>query len=146
MALDQSFLERNKAEHARLKSLIERLSDQDLDRSVGGGWTVAAALAHVAFWDRRALTLLERWEREGVKPSEADSAAINGAALPLWLAIPPREAARIALSSAEAVRKKLETVAPEVIEQNVAVGGGVNITRATHWAEHIDQIERALKG
>src|SRR5689334_1745714 len=125
MPVDRSFIEQNKGERARLQKLIERLSDQDLARSVGGGWTVASTLAHMAFWDRRALVLLERWEHEAVKPSEADSAAINEAALPLWMAIPPREAARIALASAEAVERKLKTVAPEILEQNDAVGGGV---------------------
>ena len=65
MPIDRAFLERNKNEHARLRQLIARLSDADLVRPVSGGWTVAAALAHMAFWDGRVLVSLERWEREG---------------------------------------------------------------------------------
>jgi Mycothiol maleylpyruvate isomerase N-terminal domain len=146
MPLDRSFLEQNTVQLARLHALIKRLGDEDLGRSVGGGWTVASALAHVAFWDRRAVVLLERWEREGVKPSEADSSAINEAALQQWLAIPPRQVAQMALANSEAAQRKLESVAPEILERNLAIGGGVDIMRGRHWSEHIDQIERALKG
>ena len=145
MPVDRSFVERNRAETARLRDLVARLTEDDLHRSVGGGWTVSAALAHLAFWDRRAIVLLEKWEREGVGPSGADSGPINEAALPQWLAIPPRESAQMALNSAEEVDRKLESVDPEILEQSVAIGSPINVIRANHRAEHIEQIEQALK-
>jgi hypothetical protein len=89
--------------------------------------------------------LLERWEREGVGESGTDGAAINEAALPAWLAIPPREAAQMAIDSAKAVVQKLETIAPEILEQAVAIGSPIRFARADHWSEHIEQIERTLK-
>jgi hypothetical protein len=145
MAADRSFVEKNRAELARLKALLGRLSDADLARPLGEGWTVSAALAHLAFWDRRALFLLERWEKEGYADSPYDSPALNEASLPLWLAIPPRTVLRIALETAEAVDRRVETVAPELIEQIIAGGLTVNPVRAEHRREHIEQIEQALQ-
>jgi hypothetical protein len=141
MAMDRSFLERNKAELARLRQLIARLTDADLARSVGGGWTVSAALAHLAFWDHRIVVTLGQWEREGVSPADVGD-IVNEVALPLWLAVPPREAARLALTSAEAAARKIESAAPELLE---AAQSRLNLERATHWGDHIQQIESALK-
>jgi hypothetical protein len=143
MPTDLSFLERNRVEYARLRQLIARLSDADLARPVGGGWTVAAALAHVAFWDGRVLVSLDRWEREGTVPGDIDGWVINEASVPQWLAIPPRAATQLALANAEAVAKRIEALGPEKIE---AMKDHLNLVRATHWSEHIEQIESALKG
>jgi hypothetical protein len=144
MAADRSFIEKNRAELARLKALLGRLSDADLARSVGGGWTVSAALAHLAFWDQRALVLLERWEKEGYQDSPYDSPAINDASLPFWLAIPPRSVLKLTLESAEAVDRKVEAVPPELIAQIIAGGLPINPVRGEHRSEHIEQIEEAL--
>ena len=48
--MDRGYIERNEASRARLRALLDRLSDEDLGRKVGD-WTVAMSLAHLAFWD-----------------------------------------------------------------------------------------------
>src|ERR671939_89289 len=57
-------------ERQRLEALVRRLSDPELTRQMDDGWTVAAVLAHLALWDRRATVLVERWRRTGVGRSE----------------------------------------------------------------------------
>ena len=76
------------------------------------GWTVAAVLAHAAFWDQRIVVLLDQWEQRG--PSwtpplevERDGDWINDAAKALCLALPPRVAADLAVSVAEAVDRRV---------------------------------------
>src|SRR5262245_55316987 len=49
--MDRGYIERNDASRARLRALLERLTDEDLGRKVGD-WTVGMSLAHLAFWDR----------------------------------------------------------------------------------------------
>ena len=131
-SVDRSYIAQNDAQRARLRAVAERLSDEQLGRSLDGGWTVAAALAHLAFWDRRAVVLLEKWEREGYEPITVDPDVLNEALLAEWLALPPREAARLALSAAESVDRKLETVNPELIEAIAAAGNARWIVRAAH--------------
>ena len=141
-----AIIERNRAELIRLQTLVTSLSDDQFALSLGDGWTVGSTLAHLAFFDQRALVLLERWESEGVGPSELDLDAVNRAALPQWLALPPRTVADIVLKTAAAVDKKLETISLQVLEGIQALPDPpIALFRAEHRGEHIDQIREALK-
>ena len=54
----------NGTEREHLRTLANRLSEADLNHPLEAGWTVSAVLAHLAFWDHRSLTLLEKWQIE----------------------------------------------------------------------------------
>ena len=60
MALDRAYVSENAAESEHLQALIRRLTDEQLARPLEAGWTVSAVLAHLAFWDQRALVLLDK--------------------------------------------------------------------------------------
>jgi hypothetical protein len=108
MALDLAYVEQNRASTERIRSLGSRLSDAELQQRVGEKWTVAIALAHLAFWERRVMSVLEQTERETKLCVVEIDIAVNDLSLPLWAAIPAREAARLALESAEGVDQRLE--------------------------------------
>ena len=74
---DEATLNDNAAVTARLQALVSRLSDADLGRDLGGGWTVAVALSHLAFWDRRIAYMLERWMEDGTPHVELDDDVVN---------------------------------------------------------------------
>jgi len=151
MANDRAYVAQNNAQLERLRALVDRLSDEELRRPLSASWTVAGVLAHLAFWDQRVLVLIERWERLGagsVPPriNREDVDWINDAAKALCLALPPRTAARLAVATAEAVDRKVETLAADLIAANSAAGSPINLLRAEHRREHLDEIERALTG
>src|SRR4051794_19219710 len=75
--MDTSHLARNQAAMQRLTDLVGRLTDDDLARSLGGGWTIKAALAHLAFWDRYAVALLDDWSAHGFQPVASSPDHIN---------------------------------------------------------------------
>lgn len=143
MTLDRSFVERNRAETTRMRNLVARLSDDDLKRPVGEHWTVGVALAHLAFWDGRALEVLDTSEREGKVTAPQVDIVVNDISLPLWSAIPPREAARIAIATAENLDQRLESFPPDLLEQ-IAAYNMRYVLRALHRSEHLDEVERAL--
>src|SRR5258707_1146677 len=146
MSVDRSFVERNKAELARLRTLVAKLSDADMAKSLGDGWTVGAALAHLPFGDQRGGVLLDRWEKEGVKADPYDSLVINRASLPHWLALTPSAIRDLVLKAAEAADKKLEGTKQEILDWlDKQEDPPIRIVRGLHRAEHIEQIERALK-
>ena len=77
------YVSRNQQELERLREMGARLTDADLDRVLpGSDWTVADALAHLAFYDRRVAILCDRFAREGVSASPFDAETINQALLP----------------------------------------------------------------
>jgi mycothiol maleylpyruvate isomerase-like protein len=147
MVDERSYLAENDTERGRLRALVERLTDAELARPLPAGWTIASVLAHLAFWDQRALVLLERWQQTGVAPRSADEADvdwINDAAKPLCLALPPRAAAHVALATAEAIDGKVRALRPELAKAATAPGSPVSLRRAEHRRAHLDEIERSL--
>jgi hypothetical protein len=146
MAVDRSYVAKNDAERARLKALVGRCSDADLARAMPGGWTVAAVLGHLAFWDQRILELLDAWERGTPPPAahEADVDWINDAGKPFLLALPPRAAAELAVGIAERVDRRVAALADELVAKNAAAGSPLSLSRAVHRQEHLDEIEHIL--
>ena len=145
--VDRSYIAENAAELRRLRALVERLSDADLARPTPGGWTVAASLAHVAFWDQRILFWLDRWE-QGEPPRSlvgGDVDWVNDAKKPLCLALPPRVAARLAVEIAEQVDRRLAALADDRIVANKEAGEPLFLSRAHHRKTHHDEIERVLR-
>jgi hypothetical protein len=134
-------VERNTASLERMRAFADRLTDNELSRPLGNGWTAAAELAHVAFWDRRATVLLDRWARDGVSASDADVDAINDAMLPQWLLLAPRAAVADALAAGQEVNDKVAALSPE-LEGAIVDGQVVRLNRAHHRATHLDVLER----
>ena len=148
MSADRSYVARNNAERARLKALVSRVSDTDLAKPMPAGWTVAGVLGHLAFWDQRIVTLIEAWEHSGAAlPSihGEDVDWVNDAGKPFLLALPPRQAAELALRIAEAVDRKVEAASDALIETNAAAGNPLSLDRSVHRKEHLDEIEHTLK-
>ncbi|MEW5719419.1 MAG: maleylpyruvate isomerase N-terminal domain-containing protein [Chloroflexota bacterium] len=144
MTLDRSFIEHNRAATNRIRALVARLTDEELQHPVGEHWTVAITLAHLAFWDRRVLFVLDATEREGKLSAQQIDVVTNDIALPLLAAIPPRQTARLALEAADALDKRLETFPPALLEE-INTFHARWLLRASHRNDHLDEIDATLK-
>lgn len=142
--MDRPYVTENAAALEHLRLVIERLTDADLAKSLDDGWTVAAALAHLAFWDRYGLAALHTWQRTGQPPRTGEASDINNGALPIWLALPGREAARLALEAAEAVDRHVAALPDAMVEAVTAAGRTRLLYRSLHRRDHLEQIEQAL--
>jgi hypothetical protein len=143
MTVDRSHVADNDAQRTRLEAFVGRLSEADLQRPTPGDWTVAGALAHLAFWDQRAFLLLDRWEKTGQAPQAepGDVDWINDASKPMFLALPPRRAAELVVSIARATDAKVAGLRDDIISKNAAAGTPVSLSRATHRKEHLGELE-----
>jgi hypothetical protein len=146
MAADRSYIAQNDHERRRLEALVGKLDDAGLGRAMPGGWTVAGVLAHLAFWDERILVLVELLKHGAPVPMEnaADGDWINDAAKPGQLALLPRRAATLAVETARATDHAVATLSDELLARNAAAGSPINLVRANHRREHLDEIEQAL--
>ncbi len=128
-----------------LKEKTSSFSQEDLLTPMEAGWTVAAVLAHLSFWDLRAVTLIEKWTREGVSDSPMDTDVVNEATRGLCLAIAPDAAVKLVLSAAERVDDLIAGLTPEMIEAIQTRGKTVRLNRADHRRTHLGEIEKALQ-
>jgi hypothetical protein len=143
--MDRSYAVENTRERQRLQTLIANLSDEDLQRPLPNGWTVAITLAHLAFWDRQRLAVLKQWERAGVQPAPADADTINEGVRLLAAVIPPRRAAQVAVDAAEAIDQALEHMPADLMTAIEAGGQNRILRRSMHRRAHLDQIDAALR-
>jgi hypothetical protein len=144
MAMDRAFIELNRASRKRIHALAERLSDEEMQHPVGEHWTVAIALAHLAWWDRRVMYVLDMTEQDGKLFIPEIDIFVNDLSLPLWAVIPPREAARICIETAETLDKRLEDYSPTLLEEIYNYNKRW-VIRAYHRGEHLDEVDAALK-
>jgi DinB family protein len=145
VSVDRSHDVETDGERERLRRLVARLGDDDLRRTMPGGWTVSAVLAHVGYWDARAIYFLDKWGPDGepsvYEPEDADAA--NESAKPLCLALPPRIAADLALRLAEEADGKVKALSDAMLAKIRATGNPpFDLSRASHRREHLDEIER----
>ena len=143
---DRSYVAENDRERRRLEALVGKLDDAALSRAMPAGWTVAAVLAHLAFWDQRIVLLSEQLRRgASVPPAEAGNVDwINDAAKPTQLALAPRRAATLAVETARAADQAVATLSDDLLAKNAAAGSPINLLRAEHRREHLDEIEHGL--
>ena len=140
--------ERNRSTTERLRALAGRLSDDDLAHPLDPPWTASALLAHIAFWDR---FVMARWDRALASGSRApdrmDDAPqdlINDAALPGWIAIPPRAAVDECLAAAEEIDRFIDSLDPDIVVELVRDRRERLVDRSLHRGEHLEALESAF--
>ncbi|HYY07984.1 MAG TPA: DinB family protein [Actinomycetota bacterium] len=140
--------ERNRNSAERLRAIGERLSDEELARTIDQPWTAAGLFAHIAFWDR---FVLERWklaaERGDRAPMSVDDAfmeRINDASLDQWMSIPPRSAVEQCLVAAAAVDAYLGGIDHEVRAEVISEGRRRLVDRSIHRGDHLGTLESAF--
>ena len=135
MAIDPSIFERNRASTQRIRDMAA-LSDADMQTRVGEHWTVSIVLAHLAFWDRRVLYVLERTEQDGKLFVPEVGIEVNDLSLPLWAAVPPKEAARIAIEASAALDARLEPMHLRCVRRSMpttSAGSTARCTATSTW-------------
>jgi len=142
--MDRSFIEQNRASTERIRALAARLTDEEMQTKVGEHWTVGIVFAHLAWWDRRVLYVLDRTEKDGKLFIPEIDIVVNDLSLPLWAAIQPRAAAQIAIETAETLDKRLEDYSPELLEEIYNYNKRW-VIRALHRGEHLDEADAGLK-
>ena len=143
--MDRPFVRENSAERTRLRNVIASITDAQLRLPLPNGWPIYVALAHLAFWDQRSTVLVKKWTKDGIVPSPIDVHVVNDALVPFFLALAPREAADLALSSAEAIDSQLQEAPDDLIAGLMALGDRFRLFRSEHRKLHLDKIENVLK-
>jgi hypothetical protein len=144
MPVSDAFARSNRTQTERLRSLVGRLDAKRFAVRLPNGWTVAGALAHVAFWDRQRLELMRRWAAGEAASGAYDGNVFNDAVQPLFEMIAPERVAAAALAAAEEIDAFLLQVPTQVVDTALAREDAPNLDRGSHREHHLDAVERAL--
>jgi DinB superfamily len=132
----------------RILALVTPLTDRQRAVELDGGWTIAAQLAHLAFWDRvHTARLRAALDAGGDLPARfsAESVdAVNDSGLHGWRSIPGEAAVRLFAEASSEVDAYLASLAPEVVERIRSAGLDRHVERSLHRTEHSAAIEAAL--
>ena len=120
MSVSAAIAESNRVQTERLRQLVGRLTPDMLSVRLPRGWTVAVALAHIAFWDRQRLCLMRRWAAGETCSGSYDGELFNEVLQPFLEMIPPQRAAAAALEAAQEVDAFLLSVSDEVVQMALA--------------------------
>jgi hypothetical protein len=138
MPVSAAIAESNRAQTERLRRLVGRLTPDMLAVRLPHGWTVAVALAHLAFWDRQRLCLMRRWAAGEWCDGGYHGELFNEVLQPFLEMLPPERAAAAALRAAEEVDAFLLAVPDEVVQAALARPDRPNLDRGSHRAYHLD--------
>ena len=145
---DRSFEVRNAGATEELRGLVETLSEDDLVTEVGGNWTVATCLAHLAFWDGWQVA---RWRDAAaagllVPADVSDNVPdlANAALETTWRALPGEAAAALALQAAAEINALVAGLPDTSVDAAPASGRVRLLDRSIHRLEHVTQIRRGL--
>jgi hypothetical protein len=143
--MSNAFTQHNAAERKHLQAVIARLAEADYARPVGDkGWTVASALAHLAYYDKRASLLTARYRKEGVADSPSDLHILNDALAWLFARVPGSAISRITLEAAEEIDRMIDELPADLLAAMQGKDSSVRLDRGLHRASHLGQIEKAL--
>ena len=145
---ERPYVAENRRELERMRTLADGLSDKQLRLPVNEYWTVSAVFGHIAFWDARILALADKLER-GEPFTESDHEPedvdwINDATRPLIHAVPPPELVRLSLRIAEETDERVAALPPDRMWPQDP-DSPIYRVRAAHRAEHLDDVEAALR-
>lgn len=143
--MTKAYSTQNRAWRDRLAATLKRMSDTDLATPAGGpGWTVNGILPHLAFYDLRAVRLIEYWKTNAIGPSGLKIDICNDAMKPLFNAVAHHEIRRLVMEAADAIDAAIDALDPDFLSRIETDGKPVKLNRAAHREHHLQQIESAL--
>jgi hypothetical protein len=127
-----------------LRHFVSSLNDQQLNTSMPAGWTVAGVLCHLVYWDFRAITLLKKWQQEGITSTPSDFDLVNEAMRPLLLAIEPKKAVEMVVDYAHQIDTLIESLPEDFLNAVQETGKTVVLNRGIHRHTHMNEITAVL--
>jgi hypothetical protein len=140
----KTIIEQNAASLKTMRQFLSTCTEADLSTPMPAGWTVSGVLGHLTFWDQRALTLLDKWDQEGIDYSTIDTDVVNEVTRHLCLAVAPKQAVDLFLRTAETLDGRISELEPSRIKDIEEKGKNVRLLRADHREMHLSDIKKIL--
>jgi hypothetical protein len=139
----------NAAARERVLALVSGLTNEQLGAPLDDGWTIAAELAHLAFWDRvHVARLRAALEAGGDMPGPFPAGAVdalNDSGLHGWRLIPGDAAITLFAQASADVDAYVSTLDAATIDRVRSAGIPRHVERFRHRRDHAIAIERGRR-
>src|SRR5437588_5077604 len=133
--------DRNREGLERLRRLTS-LTDDELAKDTGNGWSVTTVLGHLAFFDRMLLLRWDTYEQDGVfaemTPNHFDM--INGAGAADWSELGSRAAVERCIEAAERAVARIDALPEKAVNVAMETNRVALLERMLHWYPHLNQV------
>jgi uncharacterized damage-inducible protein DinB len=140
---EKVIFQNNRESTVRMRKVIHQLSGEELSNRIGSDWTISITLAHMALWDQRVIFVIESANKNNKVHAPFYDDQLNDILTPLLMAIPPKEAVKMAIATAERLDNELEKCPKLFLEEMKKVNSRL-LERSIHRNLHLDEIEKAL--
>jgi uncharacterized damage-inducible protein DinB len=140
---EKVIFQKNRESTVRMRKVIHQLSEEELSNRIGSDWTISITLAHMALWDQRVIFVIESANKNNKVHAPFYDDQLNDILTPLLMAIPPKEAVKMAIATAERLDNELEKCPKIFLEEMKKVNSRL-LERSIHRNLHLDEIEKAL--
>ncbi len=115
-------------------------------RELPNGWTVSAALAHIAFWDRWVIARWDQYDRDGAIAPIPDNVLDlgNAAGIAEWRVFSSTQVTDLARGAADTIDCRIAALSPAAIAHAVETGRPAMLDRSLHRDPHLDEIDELL--
>ncbi len=140
----KEILDEEDASWHQLSALFEKLAPEDWARPLSGEWCAKDVLAHIATWHAEAVDEMEQLRETGhVKRTWKDVEGFNAANAERCKSIDLHDAK---VTSGACRHRYREEIAGLGVPLNEKMAKFVTMCGPTHYAEHIEDLERFLAG
>ncbi len=140
----QDIFQKNRKSTQRLTELVQELSNEELTKTLSNGWPVFVTLAHLAFWDQRVIHVLNLAKKNKILFAPSFDIQLNDILTPIFQSIPPKEAVKLAIGTADLLDRMLEESSVQILEELMKINNRL-VERSFHRNSHLDSIENIIK-
>jgi len=133
-----AYTEANSTSLKELEGFVTSLTEKQLTTRMPADWTVSGVLGHLTFWDFRFITLVKKWEKEGISPSPIDVDVINEATRPSLNAVDPHTSVKLMLETAHQLDALIDSLDPSMIKEIEERGLNLRLDRSLHRYDHMN--------
>ncbi len=126
----------NNTSRNELINCVNGLSQAQLYHEMPAGWNALAVLAHLAFWDQRAIILLKKWQKVGISASPNDTDVVNETTRSFFRVLDPERAKQLVLATTQGINQLIDSLPVAFINDVIEKGTTVHLNRTEHRRMH----------
>ncbi|MDH4200232.1 MAG: hypothetical protein OEV66_07640 [Spirochaetia bacterium] len=141
-----NFIEENNSTRKKINDILKRITNDEWQTEIGGGWTAGTMLCHIAFWDKMTINRLLAWKQGGnlaTVPEKETIDAVNDSVRSMCSFIAFEKGVFLVSKYMEEIDTFVSQLEASQIKELEDSGRGRWFQRNLHRQLHLELLERS---